>query len=114
MGSLPPLTESMTDEEYQIRLGKIRETIPSKPTIRRAKSSKVGDNPDFSYTIISDVISFLHLRGGPDYLFNEDQILEVLRREPTAQINYLGDYMWSVFLPRCYKPLKKRGRHKKQ
>ena len=114
MGNLPLLTESMTDDEYQIRLEMIRETIPSKPIIPRTKSSKVGDDPDFSYTIISDVISFLHLRGGPDYLFNEDQILEVLRREPTAQINYLGDYMWSVFLPRCYKPLKKRGRHKKQ
>lgn len=114
MGSLPLLTKSMTDDEYQVRLEMIRETIPSKPIIPRTKSSKVCDNPDFSYIIISDVIASLHLRGGPDYLFNEDQIREVLRREPTAQINYLGDFIWSVFLPRCYKPLKKRGRHKKQ
>lgn len=94
----PQFKSSMTDKEYQVRLRDIRRKMP--PGKRRGKShpTSVIQSHDFFDSwdmMISGVLYSLSKRDR-DYLFNEDQVVEILRYRPDAKISYLGDSYWSV------------------
>ena len=101
--SPPILTRNMTDKEYQIRLNYLRKNNNSKQKLlparfdRRCKKTVPTAKTPHAL-LIKDVLR--SIRGNhSDYLFNEDQILELLYYEPWAKVRYIKDFIWEISLP---------------
>ena len=103
----PPLTNTTTDKDYQIRLLQLKRGIipyryssPSKNIDERKRRKSSGAKLDSFYILIESVLRNIRNKKhkSADYVFCEDQVIEILRYEPRAKITYLQDYIWKVSL----------------
>lgn len=101
--------QSMSNGQYQVRLSYLRTTVT--PANHRSPGNQRGcrghhqrvteDDRDVFLNIISGVLESIRSpRGsGVDYLFSEQQVLELLKYEPGATIRYINSLsIWEVTL----------------
>ena len=90
--------KSMTTAEYNERLAVIRQQIV--PYNRRKPKKKTKNVcGDYTYMILTDALRNVR-KGSVDYLYNENQVLEFLRYEPNALVEYKPQWeAWEVWIP---------------
>lgn len=93
----PQFRERMSNSEYQLRLAGIRKTII--PYTRRKPKARTRHVPgEYFDNAIAEVLRNIRAME-IDYVFREEQLIELLRYEPDLQVEYLPSYgMWAVFL----------------
>ena len=91
------LRESMSTKEYANRLAVIRQQI--EPYERRKPKKKTKNVAgEYQYTLLSDALRNVR-KGSVDYLYNENQVIEFLRYEPNALVEYKPQWKaWEVWI----------------
>ena len=94
-----PFRSTMSGREYNWRLYHIRclATPYQRRKPKRATRNAVGD---YYGLVLSEVLRSIR-NGEEDYVYNEMQLIDVIRYEPKATIIYMSDeQMWRVRLKR--------------
>ncbi len=91
-----PFVENMTALEYNRRFLLIRQ-LASPYKEKRPKRVVRKDTGDYFPFLVSEVLKTIR-SNGQDYVFSESQVIDVIRYEPGARVEYLGDGIWEVSL----------------
>lgn len=95
----PLFKETMTNHEYQQRLYNIRRQLPhgrvKTPYSSLKHMVRDDDYFDSRKILISGVIQSIRSNKS-DYVFSEDQVVDLLRYEPNMKVTYEGGSYWLV------------------
>ena len=93
----PKFRARMTPQEYEQRLSMIRKKVKPLPW-RRPKRKTRRDPGDYYETMIAETLRVIRKRQ-TDYVFREEQIVELLKYEPDLVVEYKPKVgMWLVAL----------------
>lgn len=111
LAAIPPVSfrKDMSDAEYQERFSYIRNNItpynrkrPQDASLSSSQLVSSRECVDYYNPFIAEVLISIrrtHLEHPVDYVFSEDQLIELLRYEPRLSVRYMSPHeMWEVSL----------------
>ncbi len=91
--------ETMTAAEYNERLAVIREQIVPYTNKKKPEKTTRNGKADYFGQCIGDVLRSIR-KAGIDYLFREEQVVELLKYEPGASVEWKPSWgCWEIWLP---------------
>lgn len=91
--------ETMTAAEYDERLVSIREQIIPYTDAKKPQKITQNGRTDYFGQCIGEVLRAIR-KAGIDYLFREEQVVELLKYQPDAKVEWKPHWgCWEIWLP---------------